>query len=136
MCVSVSVAVSECLCLLCVCTSLGSLLPGMNVGFYFVTLANGLWYLFNREYFFAPQPSYCLADFAQLLVRQSSDQGATWSAPSVVISPVPNSPYGTRPCGSSLCSCITASLHHCVIASLHRVVIVGHPPYTPQHGPH
>jgi hypothetical protein len=53
-----------------------------NVGFHFVPrIVNGVdtWFLFHREYFFSPQPSYCQYDFARIVVRNSTDQGRTWS---------------------------------------------------------
>ena len=61
----------------------------MNVGFHFVPRP-GIWYLFHREYTFGPQPSYCKADYARILVRNSTDQGRTWSNGSVVATPIPN----------------------------------------------
>eukprot|EP00048_Salpingoeca_helianthica_P015796 m.228656 g.228656 ORF g.228656 m.228656 type:complete len:388 (-) comp17552_c0_seq1:53-1216(-) len=66
---------------------------GANVGFQFVPrIVNGVdtWFLFHREYFFAPQPSYCQYDFARIVVRNSTDQGRTWSDKIVVTAPVPN----------------------------------------------
>jgi hypothetical protein len=55
---------------------------GMNVGFQFVTrLVNNVetWFLFHREYAFATPPSYCQYDYARIVVRNSTDQGRTWS---------------------------------------------------------
>ena len=70
----------------------------MNVGFFFVTRPSGVWYIFHREYGFQPQqqPSYCKADYARILVRTSTDKGLTWSNGSVVVTPAPNTPYGTQ----------------------------------------
>lgn len=68
---------------------------GANVGFHFVTRPGGLWVLFHREYYFSPQPqpAYCKADYARIVVRTSRDRGATWSNATVMASPVPNTPY-------------------------------------------
>lgn len=55
---------------------------GMNVGFQFVPrVVQGVdtWFLFHREYAFAAPPSYCQYDFARIVVRNSTDQGRTWS---------------------------------------------------------
>lgn len=60
----------------------------MNVGFYFVYRNNTL-YNFHREYFFGPRPSYCLADYARIVVVTSQDFGVTWSKKTVIIPPVP-----------------------------------------------
>ena len=62
----------------------------MNVGFQFVTMADGSWYLFHREYAWEPQPTYCKADYARIVVTKSTDQGVTWSPEVVIVSPVPN----------------------------------------------
>ena len=51
----------------------------MNVGFHFVTRPNGTWFLFHREYNFAPRPEYCIADWARIVVRKSTNQGRNWS---------------------------------------------------------
>lgn len=61
----------------------------MNVGFHFVTRP-GIWYLFHREYAFTTQPSYCKADYARIVVRNSTDSGLTWSDKSIVTQPIPN----------------------------------------------
>lgn len=66
---------------------------GTNVGFDFVTMPDGTWYLFHREYEFEPQPSYCAADYARILVRTSTDQGLTWSDGTVLVTPTPNTPW-------------------------------------------
>jgi hypothetical protein len=64
---------------------------GANVGFYFLPLG-GVWYLFHREYFYMPQPSYCVADFARIVVRTSSDHGRRWSNATAIIPNVPGTP--------------------------------------------
>ena len=68
----------------------------MNVGFDFVTRPNPaaaggppVWYLFHREYGFAPRPAYCVADYARVVVRKSTDKGVTWSDAHVIASPPP-----------------------------------------------
>lgn len=66
---------------------------GMNVGFYIAPSPGGLWYLFHREYFFAPQPSYCTADFARIVVRTSVDRGLSWSNETVIASPSEGTAY-------------------------------------------
>jgi hypothetical protein len=48
---------------------------------------NGVWYLFNREYNFAPTPSQCRYDFSRIVVRSSTDLGKTWSNEVVVAEP-------------------------------------------------
>jgi hypothetical protein len=65
-----------------------------NVGFHFVTQP-GVWYLFHREYDFSPspQPAYCQYDYAQILVRTSTNRGLAWSNGTVVATPVPGTPY-------------------------------------------
>ncbi len=50
---------------------------GMNEGTQIVP-ANGVWYLFNREYDFAPRPPECRA-FSRIVVRKSTDLGHNWS---------------------------------------------------------
>ena len=67
---------------------------GANVGFQFVTMEDGTWYLFHREYAFEPQPSYCKADYARIVVLKSTDQGKTWLDKTVIVTPVPNTPTG------------------------------------------
>lgn len=65
---------------------------GMNVGFHFVPrVVDGVdtWFLFHREYAFASAPSYCQYDYARIVVRNSTDQGRTWSDKIVVTAPVP-----------------------------------------------
>jgi hypothetical protein len=53
---------------------------GANVGFFFVASGgHGRWFLFHREYFFAPQPGYCQYDYAQLVVLESTDGGVTFN---------------------------------------------------------
>lgn len=64
---------------------------GMNVGFDFVSMGS-LLYMFHREFFFAPTPAYCPPVYSRLLVRVSSDGGRSFSAPTVLASPIPNSP--------------------------------------------
>ena len=69
---------------------------GANVGFYFVPSPDGrVLYLFHREYFFLePQPSYCKADYARILVRWSLDGGRTFSTNySVVATPSEGTAY-------------------------------------------
>ena len=46
--------------------------------------ANGKWYLFSREYSYAPNPPQCASDFSRIVVRGSADHGKSWS-PEVVI---------------------------------------------------
>ena len=62
---------------------------GMNVGFDIVIHPNtGTWFLFHREYNFKiPQPTYCKADYARVVIRKSLDEGVTWSNATVVASP-------------------------------------------------
>ena len=48
-----------------------------------------VWYLFHREYGFAPRPAYCVADYARVVVRKSTDKGVTWSDAHVIASPPP-----------------------------------------------
>ena len=45
------------------------------------------------RYEFEPQPSYCAADYARILVRTSTDQGVTWSDGTVLVTPTPNTPW-------------------------------------------
>ena len=59
----------------------------MNVGFQFVTRPGGVWYLFHREYNFAPRPHYCIADWARIVVRKSTTQGRNWSNATVIATP-------------------------------------------------
>jgi hypothetical protein len=58
---------------------------GMNEGTQVVPM-NGTWYLFSREYDFAPRPSGCRA-FSRIVVRKSTDYGYTWSNEVVVAQP-------------------------------------------------
>lgn len=62
---------------------------GANVGFYFVPV-NGTWFLFHREYFFGPKPSYCGYDYARIVVRTSTDKGVSWSNKTVIAEPQAN----------------------------------------------
>ena len=65
----------------------------MNVGFFFVADASpDAWYLFHRQYDFEPAPTYCKADYARIVVRNSTDGGLTWSNATVIASPIPNTP--------------------------------------------
>jgi hypothetical protein len=66
-------------------------MTAMNVGFHFVT-SGTTWYLFHREYNFAPKPAYCTVDWARIVVRSSTDQGQSWSAAHVIASPVEGAP--------------------------------------------
>jgi len=68
---------------------------GANVGFFFVPSPDGkILYLFHREYFFEPRPTYCKADYARILVRSSTDGGRTFSQNfTIVATPTPNSPF-------------------------------------------
>jgi hypothetical protein len=51
-------------------------------------------YLFHREYYFrTPQPSYCKADYARVVVRASQDGGRTFGSSSIVVGPVEGTPY-------------------------------------------
>lgn len=59
---------------------------GMNEGTQIVPM-NGVWYLFNREYDFAPRPSGCTHDFSRIVVRKSTDLGHTWSKGVVIAQP-------------------------------------------------
>ena len=70
----------------------------MNVGFHFVTRPGGVWYLFHREYNFAPRPEYCVADWARIVVRKSTNQGRNWTDAHVIATPsgpFPNSGNNT-----------------------------------------
>lgn len=66
---------------------------GSNEGSYFVTIGT-TWYLFYREYQYNTTPSYCesVIDLFRIVVRQSEDQGRSWSEASIVAEPVPNTP--------------------------------------------
>lgn len=75
----------------------------MNVGFHFVTRGT-TWYLFHREYNFAPRPAYCTADFARIVVRKSEDEGSTWSDPVVVATPPIFDPSTTTPQAPDECA--------------------------------
>ena len=62
---------------------------GMDEGTQIVPMqvgGNSVWYLFNREYDFAPRPPQCRA-FARIVVRESTDKGKTWSREVVVATP-------------------------------------------------
>jgi hypothetical protein len=59
---------------------------GMNGGTEIVPL-NGVWYMFNREYHYEPQPPQCRRDHARIVVRKSLDRGRSWSPEAVVASP-------------------------------------------------
>ena len=74
---------------------------GMNVGFDFVVGADGTWHVFHREYGFdalGERPPACKRDRARIVVRNSSDEGATWSAATVILSPG----SGSGPAGCAL----------------------------------
>eukprot|EP01116_Phalansterium_solitarium_P006220 TRINITY_DN18525_c0_g1_i1.p1 TRINITY_DN18525_c0_g1~~TRINITY_DN18525_c0_g1_i1.p1 ORF type:complete len:544 (+),score=170.09 TRINITY_DN18525_c0_g1_i1:155-1786(+) len=62
-----------------------------NVGSDFVSI-NGTWFLFYREFFFEPTPSYCtnVLPPARIVLRSSDDHGKTWSDKVVIATPVPN----------------------------------------------
>lgn len=59
-----------------------------NVGTFLKPL-NGVWYVFYREGFYAPTPSFCdgIVPLTRIAVRNSSDHGLTWSEPSTVALP-------------------------------------------------
>jgi len=63
-----------------------SFVDGMDEGTQIVPV-NGIWYLFNREYGFAPKPSQCQFDFSRIVVRSSADLGKSWSSETVVAEP-------------------------------------------------
>lgn len=67
---------------------------GMNVGFHIVPRQgrSAVWYLFHREYGFGPRPTYCKYDWARIVVRNSTDEGRSWSASTVLASPVEGGP--------------------------------------------
>ena len=74
---------------------------GMNVGFDFVVAADGTWHVFHREYGYDSQgtrPPACKRDRARIVVRNSSDEGRTWSAATVILSPG----NGSGPAGCAL----------------------------------
>ncbi len=59
---------------------------GMDQGTQIVPL-NGVWYLFNREFDFAPRPPQCQRVFSRIVVRKSTDHGRTWSNEVVIAEP-------------------------------------------------
>ena len=59
---------------------------GMNEGTQIVPM-DGAWYLFSREYDFAPRPPGCSRDFSRIVVRKSTDLGHTWSKEVVIAQP-------------------------------------------------
>ena len=59
---------------------------GMDMGAEIVPI-DGVWYMFNREYHYEPQPPQCRHDHARIVVRKSVDLGRTWSPEAVVASP-------------------------------------------------
>ena len=61
-------------------------IDGMDQGTQIVPI-NGVWYLFNREYDFAPRPSQCPRDFSRIVVRKSIDHGHTWSNEVIIAQP-------------------------------------------------
>lgn len=50
------------------------------------TVRNGVWYVFNRAYL-NRKVNYCPLDYAKVVVRQSVDQGKSWSDPVVAVEP-------------------------------------------------
>jgi hypothetical protein len=58
-----------------------------------IVVLDGVWYAFSRMSNPAARPSYCSADWLQLGVSRSADQGRTWSAWVVAVDNVPNTPY-------------------------------------------
>jgi hypothetical protein len=46
-----------------------------------ITVANGKWYVFSRIQPAGPKPTYCPHDYQEVAVRESDDQGRTWSKP-------------------------------------------------------
>ena len=64
-------------------------MAAMNVGFHFVTRP-GVWYLFHREYNFAPPPKACkepVDGLSRIVIRNSTNRGQSWSDPQVVATP-------------------------------------------------
>ncbi len=50
-----------------------------------IAVNKGIWYIFNRDWFL-PIPSYCGAGpHWRVVVRDSTDQGRTWSDPAIVV---------------------------------------------------
>ena len=52
-----------------------------------IIVANGAWYLFSREYNYAPNPPQCRYDFSRIVVRSSTDHGKSWSGEVVIAEP-------------------------------------------------
>ena len=63
-----------------------SFVDGMDEGTRIVA-ANGAWYMFSREYNFAPNPIQCTNDFSRIVVRNSADHGKSWSSEVVIAEP-------------------------------------------------
>ncbi len=59
---------------------------GMDEGTRIVA-AKGTWYLFSREYNYAPNPAQCVNDFSRIAVRSSMDHGKSWSNEVVIAEP-------------------------------------------------
>jgi hypothetical protein len=61
-------------------TSGGMINGGMNMGTQIIPVG-GVWYLFNREFFYMSPPAQCqqFGAVARIVARASSDQGRSWS---------------------------------------------------------
>jgi hypothetical protein len=59
---------------------------GMDEGTRIISV-NGSWYLFSREYNYAPNPVQCTGDFSRIVVRASADHGRNWGSETVVAEP-------------------------------------------------
>jgi hypothetical protein len=58
-----------------------------------VATMNGKWYLFDRDRLY-PKPADCPHVHTRIVVRESSDQGRTWSNPATVVASPGDSPAG------------------------------------------
>jgi len=56
-----------------------------------VTVHDNTWYVFNMEYLHSKTPG-CFVEHTRIVARKSTDHGATWSEPTVMIDP--KSPSG------------------------------------------